>query len=173
MKSSQLATFAGGCFWCMQPPFDNLKGVEKTIVGYIGGNYPHPTYEEVCSGRTGHTEAVEIHFHSEEISYQELLAVFWGNIDPTQYHRQFADIGSQYRTGIFYHDETQKKQAKESKLKLSVKYSDLIVTEITPAMAFYPAEIYHQDYYRKNPAHYKRYHLGSGRADYVKNRKGP
>ena len=164
------ATFAGGCFWCMQPPFDVLAGVIKTIVGYIGGNHPHPTYEEVCRGRTGHTEAVEIHFQAEVISYPELLAVFWRNIDPTQHHRQFADIGTQYRTGIFYHDEAQKKWAEASKAELSKNYQEPIVTEISPATIFYPAETYHQDYYRKNPVHYKRYHVGSGRADYIKSR---
>ncbi|MDA8031731.1 MAG: peptide-methionine (S)-S-oxide reductase MsrA [Alphaproteobacteria bacterium] len=144
-NNSQIATFAGGCFWCLQPPFDVLPGVQKTIVGYIGSNYPNPTYEQVCSGHTGHTEAIEIHFNSSYISYKTLLDTFWQNINPTQHQRQFADIGSQYRTGIFYHDDEQTKLAEESKMGLerSGKFNDPIVTEIQPATVFYLAEDYH------------------------------
>lgn len=172
-KKTSIATFAGGCFWCMQPPYHNKVGVEKTIVGYIGGNHPNPTYEEVCTGRTNHTEAMEIYFNSHQISYLELLTVFWENIDPTQYHRQFADIGSQYRTGIFYHNDEQKKIAEKSKLDLenSGKHPNPIVTEISPATIFYPAENYHQNYHQKNPLHYNNYKKNSGREDYLKTQK--
>ena len=168
---SNIATLAGGCFWCMQPPFDNLEGVQKTIAGYTGGNHPHPTYEEVCTGRTGHTESIEVHFNPQMISYLELLTVFWKNIDPTQSNRQFSDIGSQYRTGIFYLDEEQKRIAEKSKTNLekSGKYVKPIVTEISPATIFYPAEDYHQNFYQKNPLHYQNYKVGSGRDAYLKN----
>ncbi|MCF6149407.1 MAG: peptide-methionine (S)-S-oxide reductase MsrA [Candidatus Kuenenia sp.] len=164
------AIFAGGCFWCMQHPFDQLGGVVSTTVGYTGGNVENPTYEEVCSGKTGHAEAIEILYNPSRISYSELLEVFWRNIDPTAVNRQFADVGSQYRTAIFYHTEEQKKLAEASKKELekSGKFNRPIVTEIVPSSAFYKAEEYHQKYYEKNPARYNRYKYGSGREPYLK-----
>ena len=142
------ATFAGGCFWCMQPPFDRLKGVVSTKVGYTGGKKKNPTYEEVCSGRTGHAEAIEITYDPSQVSYEELLNVFWTNIDPTDPGGQFYDRGSQYRTAIFYHNEEQKKLAEFYKKKLdeSKAFDNPIVTEISPAATFYKAENYHQNY---------------------------
>jgi peptide methionine sulfoxide reductase msrA/msrB len=167
-KQLELATFAGGCFWCMEPPYDRLPGVEKITVGYIGGHKENPTYEEVCSGTTGHTEAVQIEFDSDLISYEKLVEVFWENINPTQMNGQFYDSGTQYRTGIFYHSDEQKKIAENSKINLekSKKFPDKIVTEITKASKFYPAEEYHQKYYKKKPDQYKRYSIGSGRVEY-------
>ena len=158
------AIFAGGCFWCMEPPFDHLDGVEATISGYIGGSKEDPTYKEVSAGTTGHTEAVEVIFDPKKVSYQELLDVFWHNIDPTMENRQFCDWGSQYRTGIFFLDAAQQEQAAASKQALidSERFPK-VVTEITQAEVFYPAEEYHQDFYLKNPAHYKRYRSGCGR----------
>lgn len=169
-NSTEVATFAGGCFWCMQPPFDKHDGVISTFVGYTGGNVEDPTYEEVCSGTTGHTEAVEIEFDPAVVSYDELLNVFWRNIDPTALNSQFADRGSQYRTAIFYHNDEQKRLAEESKEKLakSGKYDKPLVTEITPATEFYKAEGYHQEYYKKNSYRYKMYKSGSGREKYIK-----
>jgi methionine-S-sulfoxide reductase len=169
-KKLELATFAGGCFWCMEPPYDRLPGVEKITVGYIGGTKENPTYEEVSSGKTGHTEAVQIEFDPDLISYEKLLEVFWENINPVQKNGQFYDLGSQYRTGIFFHSEDQRKLAEASKknLEKSGKFSDPIATEITPATKFYPAEDYHQKYYKKRPDHYKRYSIGSGRVEYKK-----
>jgi peptide methionine sulfoxide reductase msrA/msrB len=169
-KQLELATFAGGCFWCMEPPYDRLPGVEKITVGYIGGHKDNPTYEEVCRGTTGHTEAVQIEFDSDLISYEKLVEVFWENINPTQVNGQFYDSGTQYRTGIFYHSDEQKKIAENSKLNLekSKKFPDKIATEITKASTFYPAEEYHQKYYKKKPDHYKRYSVGSGRVEYKK-----
>ncbi len=166
----ETATFAGGCFWCMEPPFEGLEGVESAISGYIGGHQDNPTYEEVCAGTTGHAEAVQVRFDPRKVSYGKLLEAFWRNIDPTTHNGQFADMGTQYRTGIFYYSEEQKKQAEESRKKLaeSGKFSDPIVTEITPASKFYPAEAYHQDYYKKNPLRYKLYRQGSGREGFLK-----
>ncbi|MDH3251272.1 MAG: peptide-methionine (S)-S-oxide reductase MsrA [Ignavibacteria bacterium] len=166
----QKATFAGGCFWCMQPPFDRAPGVISTVVGYTGGTTKNPTYEEVSSGRTEHAESIEITFDPTKISYDQLLDIFWRNIDPTTPNRQFADVGTQYRTAIFYHGEEQKKLALESKRKLnqSGKFDSPIATEIVPASTFYPAEEYHQKYYLKNSAHYKAYRKGSGREGYLK-----
>lgn len=164
------ATFAGGCFWCMQPPYDKLKGVGKTTVGYTGGPEPDPTYEEVSTGKTGHAEAVEIVFDPMQTSYEKLLDLFWKNIDPTTQNRQFADIGTQYRTAIFYHNEEQKRLALASKEKLenSGKFKGPIVTEIAPAATFYPAEEYHQKYYQKCPIPYQLYKYGSGREGFLK-----
>ena len=166
----EVATFAGGCFWCMEPPYEKLDGVYKVVSGYIGGHKENPTYQEVTSGTTGHAEAVEIHFDPQTLSYTQLLEVFWRNINPTTRNKQFADEGSQYRSAIFYHNEEQKKLAEESKAKLeaSGKFKDPIVTEIVEASTFYPAEEYHQDYYLKNPIHYKMYRVGSGREGYLK-----
>jgi len=164
------ATFAGGCFWCMEPPFDKLDGVVSTTVGYAGGTEENPTYEEVSSGETGHAETIEIVYDPSQVTYAELLDVFWRNIDPTQVKGQFADIGRQYRTAIFYHDEGQKRLAEASKDALgnSGRYDKRIVTEIVPATAFYRAEEYHQYYYEKNPLRYKFYRYGSGRDAFLK-----
>ena len=169
-KKLAAATFAGGCFWCMQPPFDNLQGVISTEAGYTGGTGEKPTYEEVSSGETGHAEVVRITYDPARISYSRLLEVFWKNIDPTTKNRQFADAGTQYRTAVFYHNEEQKRLALASKERLekSGKYAAPIVTEILPASKFYRGEEYHQFYYKKNPAHYKLYKIGSGREGYLK-----
>ena len=148
----------------MEHPFDEIDGVESTISGYTGGHKKNPTYEEVSSGETGHTEAVEITYDPKKVSYQELLDIFWHNIDPTVKNRQFCDVGTQYRSGIYYLDEEQKKLAEESKEKLvkSKRFKN-IHTEIEPASVFYPAEEYHQDYYIKNPIRYRLYKYGCGR----------
>ena len=159
------ATFAGGCFWCMEPPFDKLEGVVSTTSGYIDGHVDNPTYRQVSSGGTGHTEAVEIVFDPGKVSYEELLYVFWRNIDPLAVDRQFCDGGNQYRTGIYTHDDEQLRLARESKEEIvrSGRFDQPIATEIEPATRFYPAEDYHQDYYRKNPVRYKMYRTGCGR----------
>ena len=167
---SEKATFAGGCFWCMQPVFDRLPGVVTTTVGYTGGSTKNPTYEEVSSGRTGHAEAIEILFDPAQISFSELLGAFWRSIDPTDPRGQFADKGSQYRTAIFYHNEEQKRQVLKSRDELaqSEKFDQPVVTEIVPAEPFYPAEEYHQKYYLKNAGHYNLYKIGSGREGFLK-----
>ncbi len=159
------ATFAGGCFWCMEPPFDALDGVVSTTSGYTGGGKAKPTYEEVSAGGTGHAEAVEIVYDPAKVSYEKLLDVFWRNVDPTTRDRQFCDKGSQYRSAVFYHDDAQRRLAEASKQALegSRKLPGPIVTEIVAAGAFYPAEAYHQDYYRKNPIRYRYYRYGCGR----------
>ena len=164
------ATFAGGCFWCMQHPFDDLKGVVSTSVGYTGGYKEDPTYEEVCAGSTGHAEALEILYDPSRITYSGLLDVFWRNIDPTTRNRQFADAGTQYRTAIFYHNEEQQRTAELSKsaMEQSGRFEKPIITEITPATKFYVAEEYHQKYYEKCPVRYNRYKSGSGREQYLK-----
>ncbi len=161
----EVATFAGGCFWCMQPPFDKIEGVAATTAGYTGGRQKDPTYEQVSAGATGHAEAVQVLYDPQKVSYARLLEVFWHNIDPTVEDRQFCDVGSQYRTGIFYHNEEQKRQAEESKaaLERSKPFKGPIVTMIVPASAFYEAEAYHQDYYKKNPLRYKFYRSTCGR----------
>ena len=168
-NNTEIATFAGGCFWCMQPPFDKLEGVISTFVGYTGGTVEDPGYEEVCTGTTGHTEVVEIEFDPAVVSYEALLKVFWRNIDPTTLNSQFADRGSQYRTAIFYHNDKQKMLAEESRQELekSGKYEKPIVTEITSVTEFYKAEGYHQEYYKKNVYRYKMYKSGSGREKYI------
>ena len=165
----EIATFAGGCFWCMQPPFEKLPGVVSTTVGYTGGAATNPTYKEVCSGTTGHAEAIQVVFDPARVSYERLLEVFWHNVDPTTPNRQFADIGTQYRTAIFYHTEEQRRLALASKeqLERSGKFAEPIVTELVPASTFYPAEEYHQQYYKKNAIHYKLYRIGSGRESYL------
>ncbi len=159
------ATFAGGCFWCMEPPFDKLDGVISTTSGYTGGQKLNPTYEEVSAGRTGHAEAVQIVYDPKKINYEKLLDVFWHNVDPTVKDAQFCDHGNQYRTGIFVHDEQQKQMAEKSKSELekSKPFKAALVTEIVAATQFYPAEEYHQDYYMKNPIRYKFYRNGCGR----------
>ena len=165
----ETATFSGGCFWCMQPPFDNLEGVVSTTVGYTGGTEKDPNYHQVCHGMTGHLESVQIIFDPDLISYEKLLDVFWLNVDPTDDGGQFIDRGRHYKTAIFYHDEKQRETAEESKSKLAEtgRYKAPIVTEIRPAMEFYPAEEYHQNYYEKNPIGYSTYKLGSGREGYI------
>jgi methionine-S-sulfoxide reductase len=164
------ATFAGGCFWCMQPPFDDLKGVVSTAVGYTGGKTKNPTYEQVCEGTTGHAEAIEVVYDPAQISYSQLLEVFWQNINPTTLNRQFHDEGSQYRTAIFYHNDEQKRLAEQSKeeLEKSGRFKQSIVTEIVPAGIFYKAEDYHQKYYKVCPIRYDMYHAASGRDEYKK-----
>jgi peptide-methionine (S)-S-oxide reductase len=159
------ATFAGGCFWCMEPPFDKLPGVISTTSGYTGGRVRNPSYEQVSSGLTGHAEAVEVLYDPTKVTYQKLLDVFWHNIDPTVKDRQFCDEGSQYRTAIFYHDAEQLRLAEASKaaLEKSKPFKGPIVTEIVMASEFWPAEEYHQDYYLKNPVRYKVYRTGCGR----------
>jgi len=159
------ATFAGGCFWCMEPPYDALDGVISTTSGYTGGQQQNPTYKEVSRGGTGHTEAVQIVYDPKRVSYTELLDIYWRNIDPTDSSGQFCDKGSQYRSEIFYHDKEQKKLADESKATLveHKPFTGDVVTGITPATVFYPAEDYHQDYYVKNPIRYKFYRYGCGR----------
>ncbi|MBU1276416.1 MAG: peptide-methionine (S)-S-oxide reductase MsrA [Proteobacteria bacterium] len=158
------ATFAGGCFWCMEPPFDTLDGVVSTTSGYTGGHLKDPSYEEVSAGGTGHAEAIQVVYDPSRVSYAELLEVFWRNIDPTVKDRQFCDVGSQYRTAIFFHDDEQKRLALESKQRFD-KSGRLgaIHTEIVAAGPFYPAEDYHQDYYKKNPVRYKYYRWSCGR----------
>jgi len=159
-----IATFAGGCFWCMEHPFDELEGVVSTTSGYTGGHQADPSYQQVSAGGTGHAESVEVRFDPSKIGYARLLEVFWHNIDPTVVNRQFCDHGSQYRTAIFYHDEEQKKLAEASRQALLDAHAvKRIVTEIVPAGRFYPAEDYHQDFYKKNPIRYKTYRLGCGR----------
>jgi peptide methionine sulfoxide reductase msrA/msrB len=172
--ATEKATFAGGCFWCMQPPYDKQKGVLATSVGYTGGKTPNPTYEAVCDGNTGHAEAVEITFDPALISYKELLDIFWRNIDPTTVDRQFYDQGSQYRTAIFYHGEEQRKEAEASKKALDVsgRFKSPVVTEISPAGVFYPAEEYHQKYYQTCSLRYKSYRQGSGRDAFIQNAWG-
>jgi len=160
-----VATFAGGCFWCMEPPYDKLPGVVATISGYTGGRKANPTYEEVSSGTTGHAESVTVVYDPKKVTYEKLLDVFWHNIDPTVKDRQFCDGGNQYRTAIFYHDEAQRKAAEASKaaLEKSKPFREPIVTEIVMAGPFYPAEDYHQDFYMKNPVRYQLYRSGCGR----------
>jgi peptide-methionine (S)-S-oxide reductase len=160
------ATFAGGCFWCMEPPFDELPGVVSTTSGYTGGHTKNPTYEEVSAGGTGHAEAVEVLYAPVKISYAQLLEVFWKNIDPLTPNRQFCDVGPQYRSAIFYHDEEQKRlaQASKSALEKSARFEEPIVTEIVAASPFHKAEEYHQDYYKKNPIRFNFYKFTCGRA---------
>ncbi|HXV65459.1 MAG TPA: peptide-methionine (S)-S-oxide reductase MsrA [Vicinamibacteria bacterium] len=159
------ATFAGGCFWCMEPPFDALEGVISTTSGYIGGRVENPSYEQVSYGGTGHLEAVEILYDPKKVSYEKLLEVFWVNVNPTDGAGQFCDRGSQYATAIFFHDEEQRRLAEESKREIeeSGRLDKKIVTPIREATAFYRAEEYHQDYYTKNPFRYKLYRAGCGR----------
>ncbi|MFQ5993304.1 MAG: peptide-methionine (S)-S-oxide reductase MsrA [Nitrospiraceae bacterium] len=160
-----IATFAGGCFWCMEHPFDELEGVISTTVGYTGGHKKDPNYEEVSAGGTGHAEAVQVVYNPKKISYDKLLEVFWRNIDPLTKDRQFCDSGSQYRSAIFFHGDSQKGLAEQSKkaLEESKRFQQPIVTEITPASEFYAAEDYHQNYYRTHPVRYKFYRYACGR----------
>ncbi len=159
------ATFAGGCFWCMEEAFENVEGVVFVVSGYAGGQVENPTYEEVSAGGTGHTESIEVTYDPSKVTYEDLLDVFWRNVDPTTPNAQFCDHGSQYRTAIFYHNETQKQLIDESRERIDVSktFPESIVTEVLPASAFYIAEDYHQDFYTKNPIRYKYYKWNCGR----------
>jgi len=163
------AIFAGGCFWCMQPAFDAAKGVIKTTVGYSGGKEAEANYRAVTSGKTEHREVIQVTYDPAQISYEQLLNIYWREIDPTQANGQFADVGPSYKAAIYFANEEEKRVAEASKEKLanSGRFKKPIVTEILPAMPFYPAEEYHQNYYQKNAADYKRYHIGSGRAGFL------
>jgi methionine-S-sulfoxide reductase len=167
---TRTATFAGGCFWCIQPAFDKAKGVIKTVVGYCGGTESNPTYELVSTEKTGYRESIQITYDPTKISYDQLLDIYWRQIDPTQSDGQFTDIGPSYRAAIFYGSEEEKKIAEASKEKLahSEKFHKPIVTEILPAMKFYPAEAYHQKYYQQNPEHFEAFEQGSGRTSFQK-----
>lgn len=169
MMNTKTATFAGGCFWCMEPPFEKLAGVQKVISGYTGGDRQNPTYKAVARGLTKHVEAVQVHYDPEKISYKDLLEVFWRSIDPTDDGGQFVDRGTQYVSGIFVHDEEQNRLAHQSKTALaeSRRFNKKIVTPIIEAKEFYPAEEYHQDFYKKSPVHYNVYRYGSGRDQFL------
>lgn len=160
------ATFAGGCFWCVEEAFEQVDGVVSAVSGYTGGQSPSPTYEQVSAGGTGHAEAVEVTYQPSKVTYEQLLQVFWHNVDPLAVDRQFCDIGSQYRSAIFYHDVAQRRAVEASKRAIveSKRFDQPIVTEIAAAGPFYPAEEYHQDYYTKNPVRYKFYKWNCGRA---------
>src|SRR6202048_1935291 len=172
--TTRTAVFAGGCFWCIQPSFDKAPGVFKTQVGYAGGTEPNPTYELVSSERTKYRESIQIDYDPAKISYEQLLDIYWKQIDPTQSDGQFTDIGPSYRAAIFYGSDEEKKIAEMSKEKLgqSGKFKKPIVTEILPAMKFYPAEDYHQKYSQKNPEHFEAFELGSGRMSFQKKNWG-
>ena len=164
------AIFAGGCFWCMEPPYDKLDGVISTTSGYTGGHKANPTYEEVSAGGTGHTEAIQILYDPAKISYAALLDVYWRNSDPTMADGQFCDHGNQYRPAIYFLNDEQRQAIEKSKKKIEAtkSFPESIVTEISPAETFYPAEDYHQDYYQKNPVRYKFYRYGCGRDQRLK-----
>lgn len=170
-SNKEIATFAGGCFWCMVEPFDQRPGIHRVVSGYTGGHVENPTYEQVCSDTTGHVEAIEITFDPEVMPYEQLLRTFWQQIDPTDAGGQFNDRGESYQTAIFYHNEHQRQQAEQSKKELeqSGKFSKPIITPILPAKPFYLAEEKHQDYYKKQSFHYRLYKKGSGREDFIKN----
>ncbi|MGI8482119.1 MAG: peptide-methionine (S)-S-oxide reductase MsrA [Chthoniobacterales bacterium] len=172
--TTKTATFAGGCFWCMQPPFDHAKGVIKTVAGYAGGSAEDATYEKVSAHKTQHRESIEVTYDPAQISYDQLLDIFWRNINPTQADGQFHDIGLSYQAAIFCATEEEKKIAEASKEKLakSGKFQKPIATEILPAVKFYPAEDYHQKYYLKNRADYEAYHVGSGRTGFIEKNWG-
>jgi len=157
------ATFAGGCFWCVEAAFDKVPGVISTTSGYTGGTKKNPTYEQVSAGGTGHAESVEVAYDPAKVSYEKLLDAFWHNVDPLVKDRQFCDVGHQYRSAIFYRDENEKRLAEASKAEVQKRFKQAIQTEIVPAGPFYPAEEYHQDYYKKNPLRYKLYRSGCGR----------
>ncbi len=161
---SEVATFAGGCFWCTQHEFDRVRGIISTIAGYTGGAMKHPSYKEVCSGATGHVEALQIEFDPSKITFRQLLDIYWRSIDPTTQKGQFCDIGSQYRPIIFYHNERQHQEALASKRALiESNVVAHVLVDILPASPFFPAEDYHQKYYQKSPTRYELYHAGSGR----------
>lgn len=165
-----VATFGGGCFWCMEEAFDKIPGVTATISGYMGGHTKNPTYQQVSMGNTGHAEVVRVEYDPKKVTYAKLLDAFWRNVDPTQKDGQFCDHGSQYRSAIFYHDDAQRRAAEDSRkaLEKNKPFSGAIVTEITKAAEFYPAEGYHQDYYLKNTLKYKFYKTGCGREAQLK-----
>ena len=167
---TRTAVFAGGCFWCIQPAFDKAPGVIKTVVGYCGGTEPNPTYELVTSEKTQYRESLEVTYDPAKISYEQLLDIYWKQIDPTQADGQFTDIGPSYRAAVFYSNEEEKKTAEGSREKLarSDKFKKPIVTEILPTMKFYPAEAYHQKFYQQNPEHFEAFEEGSGRAAFQK-----
>jgi len=167
--TTELATFAGGCFWCMEPPFKELDGVLSIIPGYTGGITKNPTYEMVIKGKSGHLEAVQIAFNPNIVTYEELLSIYWQQIDPTDPDGQFADRGFQYITAIFYHSKKQQQTAQKSIQNLTEKkiFKKPIVTKLFPASEFYIAEEYHQEYYKKNPIHYNNYKRLSGREDFI------
>ncbi|HBP42471.1 MAG: peptide-methionine (S)-S-oxide reductase MsrA [Vreelandella alkaliphila] len=162
-QSNAEATFAGGCFWCMEPPYDKQPGVSATISGYMGGELENPTYEQISRGGTGHVEVVQITYDDSKISYEQLLEIFWRNIDPFAVDRQFCDSGDQYRSAIFYHSDEQRELAEASKAEMEARFDQAIATEIAPASEFWEAEEYHQDYYEKNPLRYRFYRLSCGR----------
>ncbi|MFP4531943.1 MAG: peptide-methionine (R)-S-oxide reductase MsrB [Desulfobacterales bacterium] len=168
-ENFETATFAGGCFWCMEAPFEKIDGVYKVVSGYTGGQTADPTYEEVAAGRTGHAEAIQVSYDPEKVSYEQLLDVFWRQIDPTDAGGSFVDRGTQYRSAIFYHNAAQKKAAEASRKALSAsgRFEKPLVTEIVPLNKFYPAEDYHQDYYKTHPIRYKFYRHGSGRDQFL------
>jgi methionine-S-sulfoxide reductase len=172
--ATRTAVFAGGCFWCIQPAFDKAPGVIKTIVGYCGGTEPNPTYDSVSTEKTAYRESIEITYDLVKISYDQLLDIYWKQINPTQSDGQFTDIGPSYRAAIFYASNDEKKIAEASKEKLSHsgKFDRPIVTEILPAMKFYPAEASHQKYYRQNPEHFEAFEKGSGRVSFQKKKWG-
>ncbi len=163
---SAKAYFAGGCFWCMEEAFEKVEGVVSVVSGYMGGTVANPSYEEVSAGRTGHAESVEVIYDPTKVTYQKLLDAFWHNVDPLTPNAQFCDHGAQYRSAVFYSTEDEKRQAEESKtvIEQAKKFPAPIVTQLTSAATFYPAEDYHQDYYKKNPLRYKYYKYGCGRA---------
>lgn len=165
----EIATFAGGCFWCMVSPYEGIEGIHEVKSGYTGGHRENPTYQEVCSSDTGHYEAIQIKYDPARITYPELLDIFWKQIDPTDPAGQFHDRGQQYKTAIFYHNEEQKALAEKSKdlLEESARFNAPIATAILPASRFYDAEEYHQDYHKKHPVHYKTYKVGSGREAFI------
>lgn len=169
IENYKKATFAGGCFWCLVKPFDQWPGVISVVSGYTGGHVENPTYKQVCEGTTGHVEAVQITYDPSILSYETILDVFWHQIDPTDADGQFCDRGSSYRTAVYYHDEEQKQLALLSieALVKSGRFNKPIVTPVLPAMPFYPAEEYHQDFYKKDPNHYHAYRSESGRDDFI------
>jgi methionine-S-sulfoxide reductase len=162
---AETATFAGGCFWCMDAEFDHVPGVIRVVSGYTGGHTQNPTYEEVSGGATGHFESIEVSFDPAKVGYGKLLDIYWHNVDPTDETGQFCDKGSQYHAGIFYHSEEQKKLAEASLARVKSLFKQEVPTIIRPASVFYPAEEYHQDYHSKNALHYNLYHAGCGRGE--------
>ena len=174
VATTRTAVFAGGCFWCIQPAFDKAPGVIKTVVGYCGGSEPNPTYKLVTSEKTNFRESIQITYDPAKISYEQLLDIYWRQIDPTQSDGQFTDIGPSYRAAIFYGNAEEKKVAETSKEKLarSGKFKKNIATEILPAMKFWPAEDYHQKYYQQNPEHFEAFEAGSGRVSFKKKKWG-
>lgn len=173
-ENTELATFAGGCFWCMVGPFEQEEGVHSIVSGYTGGHTENPTYQEVCTDTTGHVEAVQIEYDPNKVTYDKLLEIFWRQIDPTDAGGQFNDRGESYETAVFYHDESQKQLAEASKEKLQKEgpFQSKIVTPIRPAKTFYKAEECHQDYHKKNSYHYNMYKRGSGRAGFIETHWG-